>query len=96
MNKSDISNKCLLTENTDKLAHAPLPSNDVLLSGPSFPTRVGSWLCLESCGAGLATSLIATLSPANLAGAPTPAVLPAQPGPLSRQEKDAASREMHN
>ena len=62
MNKSDIPNKCLLTENMDRLAHAPLPSNDELFSGLSFPVRVGSWLCLESCGIGLATSLAVTFS----------------------------------
>lgn len=95
MNKSDIPNKCLLTENTDKLAHAPLPSNDVLLSGPSFPTCVGSWLCLESCGAGLATSLPVTFSPPNLDGAPTPlqcsqpSLVPEPPGERCCEQRDA-------
>jgi len=36
---SGIPNKCLLTENMDKSAHAPLPSSDVLFSGLGFPTR---------------------------------------------------------
>lgn len=47
MNKSDIPNKCLLTESMGELAHAPLPSNDVLFSGAGFPTRwelAASWV----------------------------------------------------
>lgn len=62
MDKSDIPNKCLLTENMDKLAHAPLPSDDVLFSGVSSPTCVRSRLCLESHGEGLATSFTVTFS----------------------------------
>lgn len=93
MNKSGIPNKCLLTENTDKLAHAPLPSNDVLFSGASFATRVGSHMRLESRGVGLATSLAVTSSTSP------PRCSPACPAGLilpSHEERDSMSREMHN
>lgn len=60
MNKSDIPNKCLLTENTGTSAHAPLPSDEVLSSGLRFPSCAGS--CIGSCGVGPATSLAVAFS----------------------------------
>lgn len=84
MSNSDIPNKCLLTENTDKLAHAPFPSNGVLFSALSFPMWVRSqrpWSPVQQDWLPPSCRL--------LCNAPSPAWSPEPSGVRSCRQRDA-------